>query len=151
MSSRRTRVFATVSILTALTLVGAACSTAKNGTTTGGQPQFGGTLKLLGASDVDHLDTASAYYTTSYTLERAFTRQLFSYPATADVSKAIDPVADVATEVPTTANGGISADGKTYTIHLRSGVRWNTQPVRAVTAGDCVRGFQRRCHAVQPA
>src|SRR5262245_27773224 len=109
------------SIATVLALALAGCGSS-NGSSNGaaGTPKQGGTLKLLGASDVDHLDTASAYYTTSYTLERAFTRQLFSYPATADVSKAIDPVADVATEVPTTANGGISADGKTYTIHLRS-------------------------------
>ena len=39
--------------------------------TSGGQPTPGGTLKLLGSGDVDHLDTASAYYTTSYTLVRA--------------------------------------------------------------------------------
>ncbi|MGH8835854.1 MAG: ABC transporter substrate-binding protein [Actinomycetes bacterium] len=140
------------SVATVLALVLAGCGNSSNGSSTGAAstPKQGGTLKLLGASDVDHLDTVSAYYTTSYTLERAFTRQLFSYPATADVSKAINPVADVATEIPTTANGGISADGKTYTIHLRSGVRWNTQPARAVTAGDFVRGLQRLCNPVSP-
>ena len=139
------------SIATVLALALAGCGSSNSGSTgAASSPKQGGTLKLLGASDVDHLDTASAYYTTSYTLERAFSRQLFSYPATADVTKAINPVADVATEIPTTANGGISADGKTYTIHLRSGVRWNTQPVRAVTAGDFVRGLQRLCNPVSP-
>jgi peptide/nickel transport system substrate-binding protein len=35
------------------------------------------------------------------------------------------PVPELATEVPTTKNGGISADGKTITYHLRRGVRWS--------------------------
>jgi peptide/nickel transport system substrate-binding protein len=33
-------------------------------------------------------------------------------------------IPDLATEVPTRANGGISADGKTIVLHLRHGVRW---------------------------
>jgi len=113
-------------------------------------PVQGGTLKLLGASDVDHLDTASAYYTTSYTLERAFTRQLFSYPASTDLTTSITPVADAAAEIPTMSNGGISADGKTYTIHLRSGLMWNSKPARAVTAGDFLLGLKRLCNPVSP-
>ncbi len=96
-----------------LALLAAACSGQTSASSSGGgSPQYGGTLRLLGSSDVDHLDTASAYYTVSYTLERAFTRQLFSYPASTDTAKANTPVADAATEVPTTANGGISADGQ---------------------------------------
>jgi len=34
-------------------------------------------------------------------------------------------IPDLATEVPTQRNGGISADGKMITIHLRGGVRWS--------------------------
>ena len=123
---------------------------ASTSTSAGGTPQQGGTLKLVGSSDVDHLDTASAYYVASYTLERAFTRQLFSYPASTDITRANTPVADVATEVPTQANGGISADGRTWTIHLRSGVRWNTSPAREVTAQDFVLGLERLCNPVSP-
>jgi peptide/nickel transport system substrate-binding protein len=114
-----------------------------------GQPVTGGTLRIIGNADVDHLDTASAYYTTSYSLERAFTRQLFSYPATTDKNKALQPVPDVATEMPTKDNGGISADGTTYTIHLRPDVRWDTKPARAVTAQDFVLGFKRLCNPTQ--
>ncbi len=33
--------------------------------------------------------------------------------------------AGLASEVPTRANGGISADGRTYTFHLRRGLRWS--------------------------
>lgn len=36
-----------------------------------------------------------------------------------------EPVPELATIVPTQANGGISRDGKTITWHLRRGVRWS--------------------------
>ena len=145
------KAMAGVSILSVLTLTLAACGASTNeSSTTGAQPVLGGTLRLVGSSDVDHLDTASGYYTTTYTLERAFARQLFSYPASTDVTKANTPVPDIATELPTKDNGGISADGRTYTIHLRSGVRWNTSPARDVTAQDAVLGLKRLCNPVSP-
>jgi len=141
---------ATLTILTITTLTLAACGSAGTGGTSSSSPVSGGTLKLLGSSDVDHLDTASAYYTASYTLERTYARQLFSYPASTDTTAANTPVPDLATVMPTTANGGISADGKTYTIHLRTGVKWNTSPAREVTAQDIVRGLKRLCNPVSP-
>ena len=45
-------------------------------------------------------------------------------------------IADVATGVPTRANGGISRDGKTITYHLRRGVRFADGT--PLTARDCV-------------
>jgi ABC-type transport system substrate-binding protein len=141
-----------------LLLLVAACGGSSSGSSgssgtpspSAGKATNGGTLKLLGSGDVDHLDPASAYYTVSYTLERAFTRQLVSYPASASTSVATTVAADLATDVPTTANGGVSADGKTYTFQLRSGVQWNTSPPRAVTAADVVRGMQRICNPASP-
>ena len=35
------------------------------------------------------------------------------------------PIPELATVVPTKANGGVSADGKTFTFHLRRGVKWS--------------------------
>ncbi|WP_433872599.1 ABC transporter substrate-binding protein [Saccharopolyspora sp. CA-218241] len=112
----------------------------------GGEPRYGGTLRMLGPGGVDHIDTASAYYATSSQILRALTRQLFAYPATGDLStpeKAFAPAPDLAVEIPTTANGGISEDGRTYTIRLRSGVRWDSTPPREVTAQDVIRGLKR--------
>ena len=147
----RGRAPATLMMLTVTVLTLAACGSAgTSGGSTSGSPVLGGTLKLLGSSDVDHLDTASAYYTASYTLERTYARQLFSYPASTDTTAANTPVPDLATVIPTTANGGVSADGKTYTIHLRSGVKWNTSPARDVTAQDVVLGLKRLCNPVSP-
>ncbi|MGH7749165.1 MAG: ABC transporter substrate-binding protein, partial [Candidatus Dormibacteria bacterium] len=115
-----------------------------------GQPTSGGTLNLLGSGDVDHLDTASAYYAATYTLERAYTRQLVSYPTSTDLTTANGVVPDVATQVPTVANGGVSSDGLTYTFHLRSGVMWNTTPARPVTSQDFALGLERLCNPVSP-
>ena len=50
----------------------------------GHSPKTGGTLKIVAASGPDHLDTVPAYYTADYMLERAYARQLLSYPAAPD-------------------------------------------------------------------
>ena len=91
-----------------------------------GTPQRGGTLAMLGQSDIFNLDTVSAYYTVSSMLERMFTRQLFSYGDPTGAATPPPVVPDVATTIPTTSNGGITDGGKTITIHLRTGVKWDT-------------------------
>jgi ABC-type transport system substrate-binding protein len=121
------------------------------------KPVSGGTLNIVAASGPDHIDTVPAYYTADYELERVYTRQLVSYPTlpytstsssgwTADTT----PVADVATVVPTTANGGISDGGKVYTFHIKPGVDWNTTPARQVTADDFIREFKAFFNPVSP-
>jgi ABC-type transport system substrate-binding protein len=112
-------------------------------------PKPGGTLKLLGTSDIFNLDTVSAYYTVSSLLERTFTRQLVSYPNAASFLDSIKIVPDIATTVPKTG-AGISADGKTYTFHLRPEVMWNSSPARAVTSGDFEREFKMLCNPASP-
>ena len=49
----------------------------------------------------------------------------------------------LATEVPSTANGGISADGKVYTFKLREGVRFQPPVSREVIASDFKYSFER--------
>ena len=48
------------------------------------------------------------------------------------------------------ANGGITADGKTYTFRIKPGVKWDTTPPRQVTAADFVREFKLLCNPVSP-
>jgi peptide/nickel transport system substrate-binding protein len=129
--------------------VGGAAATAARGTTAAG-PQRGGTLKLVGHGDVDHLDTASIYSGVTYTIERAYTRQLVTSPATGTTTMPSNLVPDIATTVPTVANGGVTDGGRTYTYHLKKGVLWDTQPARQVTAADEVRGIERLCNPAAP-
>lgn len=151
-SGRRLAAVAIVAV-TSLTL--AACN-ADQGTTAGGTgansagtPVTGGTLNMLGKGDVDYMDPNVSYYSVGYTNLRMWSRQLFTYPAEAG-GKNTTPVADLATDIPTAANGGISADGKTYTIKIRPGAKWNTSPARQVTAADMVLGVKRTANPVQP-
>jgi peptide/nickel transport system substrate-binding protein len=138
----------------------AACgksSTTSTPNASGSKPVYGGTLHIVAASGPDHIDTVPAYYTADYILERAYTRQLLSYPYSVDPAlgdagwkKATSPVADVATVVPSATNGGITDGGKTYTFHIRSGVDWNTSPPRQVTADDFIREFKAFGNPVSP-
>lgn len=125
-------------------------STTSNTTRVAGGPTRGGTLTILGQSDIFNLDTVSAYYTVSNMLSRVFTRQLFGYPDASTFPAELPLVADAATTIPTTANGGISNGGKTYTINIKSGVMWNTSPPRQVTAADFVREFRMLCNPASP-
>jgi peptide/nickel transport system substrate-binding protein len=138
-----------------ITILAAGCSSGTvssqpSGSAGQGTPQRGGTLVMLGQSDIFNLDTVSAYYTVSSMLERMFTRQLFSYGVPTGAATPPPVVPDIATTVPTTSNGGITDGGKTITIHLRPGVKWNSSPPRQVTAADFVREFKMLCNPVSP-
>lgn len=124
-----------------------ACSSSSgNGTSTNqGTPVTGGTLRLYGEGDVDFLDTSASYYDVTYTLDRAFTRQLYTYPNTANFQDQVNPVPDLATAPPQLSNGG-----KTLTIHIRNGAQWDTTPPRQVTAADAVRGLKMICNPAAP-
>ena len=151
----RLRLGSAVAAIAAITILAAGCSSGTLSSQPGGSggqgtPQRGGTLVMLGQSDIFNLDTVSAYYTVSSMLERMFTRQLFSYGDPTGAAAPPPVVPDIATAVPTTSNGGITDGGKTITIHLRSGVKWNSSPPRQVTAADFVREFKMLCNPSSP-
>jgi len=78
-------------------------------------------------------------------IELLFTRQLYQYRDVANFAQQIKPVPDVATAYPAITDGG-----KTYTIHIRNGVMWDTTPPRQVTAADFVREFKFLCNPASP-
>jgi peptide/nickel transport system substrate-binding protein len=135
----------------------AACSSSSSSSTpaasSSNKPVYGGTLNVVAAAGPDHIDTVAAYYTADYEFEHAYTRQMLQYPteqysSTSDAGWTADvtPVPDIATEVPTAANGGITNGGTTYTFHIKQGVDWNTTPARQVTADDFIREFKAFCN-----
>ncbi len=138
----------------------AACSSSSSSTpsvSSSMTPLYGGVLHIVSASGPDHIDTVPAYYTVDYQLERAYARQLVQYPTVPATSTSspgwttdTTPVADVATVVPTVANGGVTNGGKTYTFHIRPGVDWDSTPVRQVTSQDFLREFKAFCNPVSP-
>ncbi|MBO0773751.1 MAG: ABC transporter substrate-binding protein, partial [Actinobacteria bacterium] len=153
---RRSATVAVVATAAALGL--AACGgSSTSSTSSSGKPVRGGTLHIVAASGPDHIDTVPAYYTADYMLEHAYTRQLLQYPTVAYTGtsgagwkKTTTPAADMATEVPTTSNGGITNGGKTYTFHIKKGVMWDSSPPRQVTASDFIREFKAFANPVSP-
>jgi len=151
------RSWAVTSVVGVAAMALAACggTTTKSNGGSGGGPVVGGTLNVIGASGQDHFDTVSAYGTWDYMFERIYARQLVAYPS-ANYTKAGDagwtadttPVADVATQVPTVANGGITDNGLTYTFHIKAGVDW--QNGRQVTSQDFLREYKAFGNPVSP-
>src|SRR5581483_4962700 len=97
------------------------------------------------------------YNYTSYGLERAYARQLVSYATTSPTTTSgvawtdgTTVVPDMATQVPSAANGGITNGGLTYIYHIRQGVDWNSSPARQVTAADFIREFKAFCNPSAP-
>src|SRR5262249_29497191 len=122
--TRRTQRIAVVAVAGVAAAGLAACSSSSGSSSSSSKPVRGGTLKFVAASGPDHIDTVPAYYTADYILERGYARQLLTYPTapgktlgSAGWKKNITPVPDVATQVPTTSNGGVTNGGKTYTFH----------------------------------
>ena len=108
-------------------------------TLTGSTKKRGGTLTVYSSEDFEHLDPGEAYFTQDYGVEYVTQRPLFSYkPNTETV---LSP--DLATELPTAANGGISDGGKTVTVHIRQGVRFSAPVNREVTSADVAYAIER--------
>jgi peptide/nickel transport system substrate-binding protein len=100
------------------TLCFSACSKVDQ-STNGGSGTIPGTLRIAIQRSPNTLNPVLSANTTEGLLNRLSFDTLVSV---AGDGKTVVP--DLATEVPTTQNGGISKDGLTITYHLHSGVRW---------------------------
>jgi peptide/nickel transport system substrate-binding protein len=146
-------VVAAMAGIAAMSLAACGGSSSSSNSASSGKPVYGGTLNIVAAAGPDHLDPVAAYTTYDYELSHAYTRQLLQYPtipatstSSAGWTQTTTPAADIATEVPTTANGGITDGGKVYTFHIKPGVDWDSAPPRQVTADDFIREFKAFCN-----
>jgi peptide/nickel transport system substrate-binding protein len=99
----------------------------------------GGTLTVYTSEDFEHLDPGESYFTNDYGVDYVTQRPLFAYkPNTANI---LSP--DLATEIPTAANGGITDGGKTVTVHIHKGVRFSPPVNREVTSADVAYAIER--------
>ncbi|MEJ1088673.1 ABC transporter substrate-binding protein [Microbacterium sp. Mu-80] len=130
-----------VASATAMILSG--CSTAEGDPTgSAGEPQTGGTLKVLSNGDTDHIDPQLIAYVPSNSITRTISRSILSYEASNDAAERSELVGDLATEVPEPEDGGL-----TYTITLREGTTWDAPDgARDIVSADVERGIERICN-----
>jgi peptide/nickel transport system substrate-binding protein len=107
----------------ACVVLGALCACTKSGgLTTGGrgnswtQPHV---LRFADAGDVNTLNPHLGQFADIGNLSSMTMAYLIKW------DEHNDPYGELATQVPTQANGGVSKDGLTITYHLRHGVRWS--------------------------
>ncbi len=123
-----------VALLVAATTVGVASSATQKASKSGATK--GGTLKLnQSSSDFDFVDPQLAYRTDDWSMLYTTSMQLVAYPEkTGAAGSQLYP--EAATAFPT-----VSKDGKTYTFHIRSGLKFSDGS--AVTAASFQRSFER--------
>ncbi len=92
-------------------------------------------FRLRIAFDVGSFDPQLAAFAEDISVAKQLFRGLFTY------DEELNVVPSVAAEVPTKENGGISDDGLTYTINLRTDATWSDGV--PVTANDFVYAFKR--------
>jgi peptide/nickel transport system substrate-binding protein len=99
----------------------------------------GGTLNVYQSEDFEHLDPGESYFELDYTVMYATQRPLFTYPPNSSTTL----VPDLATEIPTVANGGITDGGRTVTVHIEPNVHYSPPVNRAVTSADVAYAIER--------
>ncbi len=146
-SFKRRAALAAVLGLALILAVGlAACGGTTDGDTSSpaasGTPTQGGTMSLSYLTEPSSLDPAVAWNVIDWQIEHDIYQGFLRYsPKPGAAGTELIPC--LATEVPSAENGGISADGKTYTFHLREGVRFQPPVSREVTAQDFKYSFER--------
>ena len=121
---------AILTVATALSACAPAGGPAAAATSTSGQPKKGGTLILARAGEVTNLDP---HKVPAFTSIRVF-ELVYSYLMRLDETLAVQP--DLAESAPT-----VSADGKTVTVKIRSGVKFHNGD--ALTSADVKYTFDR--------
>ncbi|MEV5956965.1 ABC transporter substrate-binding protein [Streptomyces sp. NPDC051987] len=95
----------------------------------------GGELKFVSPQDADFWDTTRGYYGFMWDFSRYYSRQLLTFKTEPGAAGA-ELTPDLATDM-----GQVSADGKTYTFHLRDGITW--EDGKTITSQDIKYGIER--------
>ena len=117
----------------ALVALAATGSQAAGATSRSSALKRGGTITVLSAGDVDHIDPGQAYYSFTYEISYATQRPLLAFQP-----HSVNAIPDLASRMPT-----VSKDGRTVTVHIRSGVRFSPPVNRAVTSADVKYAIER--------
>jgi ABC-type transport system substrate-binding protein len=105
-------------------------------------PVKGGTLTVTFQGEPTGLEPAIAWEVESNCIEKLTYETLLSYvnaPGDAGTKLA----GELATEVPSAANGGITQGGRVYTFHIKQGVKFAPPVSRDVTAQDFKYSIER--------
>src|SRR4051812_10161115 len=99
----------------------------------------GGTLKILSASDFDHLDPGAAYYQITYVILYSLHRPLYYFKP----QDPLHPIPDLAAGPPQ-----VSRNNKVVTVKLKRGIKYGTvkdEPINGqeVTAADVKYAMER--------
>ena len=106
-----------------------------------GEGKKGGHLDIINVADVDYADPGQVYYSFGYMIHYAVNRGLYSY-GPGDIQRARPDIADGEPE--------ISADQKTITVKLKSGIKYAPPVNREITSKDIKYGFERAFSANVP-
>ena len=93
-------------------------------------PSFSGTVTVTFVQEPDNLNPMYSDMYFSQILREFYLKPAWSFDENAN------PVPVLVTEIPSSANGGISADGKTITLKLRDDITWSDG--EPLTADDFV-------------
>ncbi len=94
---------------------------------------MGGTLNMISAEGWEHLDPAASYFQIDYLVVYATQTPLYTFTPTSD-----KPTPLLASGPPE-----VSSDGKTVTVHIKSGWKFSPPVNRAITSKDVAWAFQR--------
>jgi peptide/nickel transport system substrate-binding protein len=130
-----------------LALALSACGGGGGGGETGGEagnPVKGGTLRIVNNADVDYYDPANAYYTVSWTQMRALLRTMYSFDITKTGEELSSPVPDLAD------GEAQSPDNKTWTVKIRTGVKYSPPATAEVKPEDFIYAVERLYDKANP-
>jgi peptide/nickel transport system substrate-binding protein len=139
-----------LAVLGALALFVAACGSSSNDNSKSGNAgtsapakagKQGGHITVLSAGDVDYIDPGQTYYQFGYMLNQATNRTLYQFKP----GDKTTPTADIASGPPE-----VSADAKTVTVHIKSGIKYAPPVNREITTKDIKYAFERSFTANVP-